>query len=206
MLKEVIKELSNKTLSNEDTYKFWHSGRDFDKILLSWGINDIANFWNLFDTRDYNERLKMINEGTCLLFPESLDLIKKLSKVSHIKLGIISNTPPQIAEMELEKLGLSIRYFDVTHFLGTQQQKIAKPNPISIEISMNELQTKKNNTYIIGDTGLDILAGKNAGIKTIFVSRDHNKKYILKENPDYIIENLNEICDILKKIDAEGGI
>jgi len=206
MLREVVKELSNKTLTDEDAYKFWHSGRDFDRILASWGINDVAHFWHEFDTRDYDERLKMINAGTCLLFPESLNLIKKLSKISHIKIGIISNTPPLIAEMELEKLGLSIQFFDVTFFLGTQQQKIAKPNPTSIELSMKELQTKKRNTYMIGDTGLDILAGKNAGIKTIFISRDHNKNYVFNVKADYTIKNLNEICGILREKDAEGGI
>ena len=59
---------------------------------------------------------------------------------------------------------------------------------------------------MIGDTGLDILAGKNAGIKTIFVSRDHNKKYVFKEKADHRIKNLNEICNILRNRDAEGGI
>jgi len=206
MLRDVVKELSNKILTDEEAYKFWHSGRDFDKILASWGINDVAHFWNEFDTRDYDERVKLINEGSCLLFPESLDLIKKLSKINHIKLGIISNTPPQIAEMEMEKLGLSIQYFDVSFFLGTQQQKIAKPNPTSLELSMKEIQTKKHNTYMIGDTGLDVLAGKNAGIKTIFVSREHNKNYVFNEKADYTIQNLNEICDIIKERDAEGGI
>jgi D-glycero-D-manno-heptose 1,7-bisphosphate phosphatase len=52
-----------------------------------------------------------------------------------------------------------------------------------------------NKSYIIGDMDEDILAGKNAGIKTILTlsgKRTHHES-----KPDFIIKNLNEIEKIL---------
>ena len=199
-------DLVGKKLTSKETSEFWKSGRDFDKILRNWGIIDVQEFWDIFDEKDFQERIKMIEEGTCFLFPDALEILESLDKYENIKKGIISNTPPIIAEMELEKLELPKRYFNTLLFLGTQQQKIAKPNPESIKIALKQLNTKNHNTFIIGDTILDILAGKNANIHTIFIRRDHNKMHELNVKPDHEIENLNEICSILKNFNAEGGI
>ena len=206
MLKNVIMDLVGKKLTSKETSNFWKSGRDFDKILKNWGIIDVQGFWDIFDQKDYQERIKMIEKGTCFLFPDTLEILESLHKYENIKKGIISNTPPIIAEMELEKLKLPKRYFNVFLFLGTQQQQIAKPNPESIEIALKQLNTERHNTFIIGDTILDILAGKNANIQTVFIKRDHNKMHKLNVKPDYEIENLNEICNILENFNAEGGI
>ncbi|MHA1797784.1 MAG: HAD family hydrolase [Candidatus Helarchaeota archaeon] len=198
LLRSVVKNLAGKDLNDDEISRFWRSGRNFDKVLASWGIENIKKFWKIFDNEDYNERLKMIEEKTCYLYPDALEIITKLNKYERIKKGIISNTPASIAKMELEKFKLDLENFDILLFLGTQQQKIAKPNPRSIEIALNKMKTEKKHTYIIGDTILDIMAGKNAGIKTIYVLREHNKNHQLSLKPDYTIQDLNEICEILK--------
>jgi len=53
--------------------------------------------------------------------------------------------------------------------------------------------------YIIGDTDLDIQAGKNAKINTILIKRKHNSsiKFSNTNKPDYIVDNLMEIKEII---------
>ncbi|NHI92761.1 MAG: HAD family hydrolase [Candidatus Lokiarchaeota archaeon] len=206
MLQQVVKELTNKELNEKEISNFWKSGRNFDKFLKRWGIINIKEFWDTFDQRDYQERVKMIDQGTCFLYPDTLKILENLKRYKNIKMGIISNTPAKIAQMELKKLNLSENFFDILLFLGTQQQKIAKPNPKSIELALKKIKINKKNTFFIGDTELDILAGKNAKINTIFILREHNTKHELSVKPDYVIENLTEICNILKIYNAEGGI
>ncbi|MHA1383606.1 MAG: HAD family hydrolase, partial [Candidatus Helarchaeota archaeon] len=64
---------------------------------------------------------------------------------------------------------------------------------------MKKYHLKNKNMFIIGDTDLDIRAGKNANIKTVLIKRKHNKsiEMISDIKADYIIENLIEFKEIL---------
>jgi D-glycero-D-manno-heptose 1,7-bisphosphate phosphatase len=56
-------------------------------------------------------------------------------------------------------------------------------------------------SYFVGDTGSDILAGRNAGCKTIFVlsgrgNHDKIRKWSVK--PDYIVKDLTEATKLIQ--------
>lgn len=68
-----------------------------------------------------------------------------------------------------------------------------KPKSGLIEMAAKKYGIDPRNTFIIGDSRVDILAGKNLGIKTVFVlsgkaTMDDVKKWDVK--PDYIFNNL----------------
>ncbi|BBE30946.1 phosphoglycolate phosphatase [Tepiditoga spiralis] len=64
-----------------------------------------------------------------------------------------------------------------------------KPSPESFLYLINKYNLKKEETLGIGDRELDILAGKNSGIKTCFMNHDLlNKTY----EADFVINNFNE--------------
>ncbi len=51
---------------------------------------------------------------------------------------------------------------------------------------------------MVGDSKNDILAAKNAGIKSIAITHGYNQGENIKElNPDFVINSLIEIKDIL---------
>lgn len=55
-----------------------------------------------------------------------------------------------------------------------------------------------SNDIIIGDTGYDIVTGKNVGIRTIAISHGFLSKEVLgKYEPDFLIDNLMEIGGII---------
>lgn len=80
---------------------------------------------------------------------------------------------------------------------NTKSPKIGKPHKIIVEKSIQYLNVKKEDVYIIGDNlETDILAGINNGIKTILVLTGvHDEKDVRDLNiiPDSIINNLKEL-------------
>jgi D-glycero-D-manno-heptose 1,7-bisphosphate phosphatase len=70
-----------------------------------------------------------------------------------------------------------------------------------------EMMNKKvhfaKRAFFVGDTEIDILAGHNAGCKTIFVlSGREDRRYMRGWNvkPDYIVKNLREAVEIMLRV------
>lgn len=142
----------------------------------------------------------MIENGEIYLFEDARGIINELKYNNEVKLGIISNTPASIANLELDLIDLSYeKIFHEIYLLGTEQQYKAKPQPDSIIEFMEKYQLSNKNMYIVGDTDLDIQAGKNAKINTILIKREHNRsiEFSANKKPDYIIENLLEIKNLI---------
>ncbi len=81
--------------------------------------------------------------------------------------------------------------------------KLTKPFPDQIHKALKKLQINKEKAVIIGDFASDIKAGKNAGIRTVAVLSEYpqiNKKILEKANPDFIVDNISEIPEMLSDI------
>ncbi|MBI2086378.1 HAD hydrolase-like protein [Candidatus Daviesbacteria bacterium] len=63
--------------------------------------------------------------------------------------------------------------------------------------ALGKLGVEPINAYMVGDTGDDILAGKNAGVKTVGVTYGFLGKDIAQYNPDFIIDDIEELFKIL---------
>lgn len=60
--------------------------------------------------------------------------------------------------------------------------------------------SEKKNMIIVGDTEIDVKAGKKLGIKTCFKKGGMRKpEIVIKEKPDYIIDTTSQIIEIIKK-------
>lgn len=71
-----------------------------------------------------------------------------------------------------------------------------KPNTGLIDSAVNLYDINKENSWFIGDSTSDILAGKNAGLKTILLQTGSaGKDGLYKCNPDYIFYDLNDAVD-----------
>jgi phosphoglycolate phosphatase-like HAD superfamily hydrolase len=62
------------------------------------------------------------------------------------------------------------------------------------------MRAKAEECIVVGDSIVDIKAGKNAGIRTIAVlSGIFQRKELEREKPDLIIENISELPLFLEK-------
>lgn len=120
------------------------------------------------------------------------EILKKLSS-KGIKLGIVSSKSKNAVMLGLDLCGLT-KYFSVI-ITGDDVTK-HKPDPEGINKAITILKPEANVLYV-GDNVSDILAGKNANIKTCSLMYSPKFKECENLNPTYCIEDLYGIYKIL---------
>lgn len=118
-----------------------------------------------------------------------------LRSVSKRKLAVVTNKPQAHADMILE--GLGVRHF-FGAVLGPEACARQKPDPDPIFKAMELLPALAAKTIMVGDTDIDITAGKRAGIKTCGVLYGFGTAESVKAaKPDYLVNLPQELEEIL---------
>lgn len=119
-----------------------------------------------------------------------------LQKLTTYKKAVLSNKLDVFTKQIITDLNFD-SYFDIV--LGANIEKYqTKPSSEGIEYILKSLNIKPENALMIGDSTHDIHAAKNANIKSCAVTYGYRSKEILaKEKPDYIINSISEILDVL---------
>lgn len=75
-----------------------------------------------------------------------------------------------------------------------------KPSPHGANTILKELNIRKETVIIVGDMAIDILTGRNSGIKTCGVTYGIGRKEdVIESKPDIIIDRLTELKGIINK-------
>jgi len=129
--------------------------------------------------------------------PNAKETLKRLSQ--HFPLALITLryvTREQVRE-ELKHLSLKKYFKTVVTALDVKQPK---PFPDAFLTAAKRLGVPINRCAIVGDSIVDIQAGKSAGAKTIAVlSGLFNHKELNKQKPNLIIKDINSLPDLLKE-------
>lgn len=73
-----------------------------------------------------------------------------------------------------------------------------KPQPGMFLQAMKDFSIDKERSYMVGDRAVDILAGKQIGLKTILLESGYGlKKLEFDVEPDYVLEDLRKVCQLL---------
>jgi len=140
----------------------------------------------------------------CIVRKEAKTVLEELRKMG-IKMGIISNSPIAFHERVLAKHGL-LEYFDA--IIVSCEVSYRKPHPKIFEIALEKLGVKASESIFVGDApAIDIPGAKKVGMKSVLIKYGDPAitkvdQYITASDPiepDYIIENLSEIIDIIRK-------
>jgi len=169
-----------KELEMNEIDRFWF-GNDRNKIISSWGVEP-KEFWKFF--REYD----IIEMRERYIHPyNDCWILKKLKE--KVKLGLITNTPRKIAEMELKKLDVE---FDAVVFA---QEKEPKPHPSSVLECLEILDVSKDEAIMVGNSEEDIIVAQNIGIKYFIIDRS---EYEITINPLNRINSLDELLKAVK--------
>lgn len=93
-------------------------------------------------------------------------------------------------------------------FNDEEKCKCRKPSAKMIFDAAKEFSIDLNNSYMIGDSVLDIKAAYNAGVKSVLVKTGNgvNSFSILQKDnnfPSFVAENLTDACNFIIK-DSSG--
>lgn len=110
-------------------------------------------------------------------------------------MAIITNKPSQFVPAILQTLGWQ-DWFSLV--LGGDSLPLKKPDPMPLLFTCEKLQFNTDNSYMIGDSKNDILAGKNANIKTLAVSYGYNYGEDIRDfSPDRTFDSFVELTQFL---------
>ena len=116
-------------------------------------------------------------------------------KEEDCKTAIATSRSHQSVDELVQQLGIR-DCFD--YLLGGNDVLEGKPNPESIYKILSEMDWEAEKTLMIGDMSVDILMGKNAGIKTCGVTYGNGTRINLEEaGADFIISDIRKIIEIL---------
>lgn len=145
-------------------------------FLLSYQENYMNNLQN--KTKPYDDIINLLEE------------LKKLG----FRLGIVSNKPQDgVTSLSIDYFN---KYMDVA--IGESLDTTKKPAPDGIYKAIDKLNSTKEETIYVGDSEVDVLTAKNAGLLSVGVTWGfRSKETLIKEGCDYIIESPMELLQIL---------
>lgn len=125
------------------------------------------------------------------------ELLEELSG-KDVLIGLLTGGLEPIARAKMRKASLD-EYFKLGGF-GSDDEKRSNLIRIAIERAKDNFGFKLNdNVFVIGDTPLDVKAGKEAGVKTIGVATGkYSTEELRAADPDFVFEDLSRKEEILE--------
>jgi HAD superfamily hydrolase (TIGR01549 family) len=122
--------------------------------------------------------------------------ILRFLKQKNIITGLGTGFPRDIFELIVNHLQWNDIGFDYTGI--AEEIGRGRPHPDMIQDMMHKFEINAAVFLKVGDTVADIKEGKNAGVKTaVILAGTQSKEDLIKEQPDYILNGLMELKDII---------
>ncbi len=138
---------------------------------------------------DYNKHMF----DTSKPFYGVLDILEHFNK--KLK-AVITNKRKRFAKAQLEHFGIA-KYFN--EIIGGDDEACLKPLPCQPEAILKKHMIKPKRSILVGDMDFDVISGKQTGMLTCGVTYGIGKKEaILKAEPDFIIDDIRELKEIIK--------
>lgn len=161
---------------------------DSDRYLYELGIDDPRKYWSRLEEEDHRERERLLESEFLKAYPGTRSL-KELKG----KIALVTNTPRSVAVLELERTGL-LKYF-LEIFATQYNEEHSKPHPHGILEVLGSLDVAPDKAIMVGDSELDVMAGKAAGTYTAHLVREHFHYYD-ETSPTFFIRSLEELPDL----------
>jgi phosphoglycolate phosphatase len=125
---------------------------------------------------------------------EALATIQNSHNGRPRKMAVLTNKPVHPSRAIVEALGLS-KFF--ARVYGGNSFPSKKPDPEGAQIILREMGTRPESTLIVGDSGVDVLTGRNAGMGTCGVSYGFAPHTLRDTPPDVVIDKPSELAELL---------
>jgi len=211
MIKHICFDLDGTLVDSKDTI-LKSTKAALDQLNISYDINEETftymigkHFVDIFresniENVDFDEFISIYKSyyfkfiDSSFLYPGVEDILKVLNE-KQIKVSLLTTKVQEQADKIIDHFSLRSSF---DYVMGRRDELAHKPSPESLIFICKELRVDPSETLMVGDTELDIQCGINAGSKTcgtLFGYR--TKEQLKKENPDYLISELEELKQFL---------
>jgi phosphoglycolate phosphatase len=111
------------------------------------------------------------------------------------KMAVLSNKPVHPSRAIIDALGLG--HFFV-HVYGGNSFPTKKPDPRGARTLLKETRTQPKDALIVGDSSVDVLTGRNAGMWTCGVTYGFAPHTLCEAPPDVVLDKPPELAEIFR--------
>lgn len=126
-------------------------------------------------------------------YPNATALMESL-KSKGVQIGVVTSKMNHVAREHLTLIGLNDY---VTHLVGYEDVINHKPDKEPIEKGLSLYGITADEAVYVGDHENDMVAAKASGVISCAVSYSHRLKEMLAVMPDYVVDDLLQIEDII---------
>ena len=121
------------------------------------------------------------------LYPGVRETIERLT---DCRLAVLTNKPVHFSCAMLDGLGI---YHHFAAVYGGNSFDHKKPDPVGIFQILSDTKGNRERTWMIGDSAVDVLTGRNAGVKTCGVTYGYATETFKDAPPDFVIDNFSDL-------------
>ena len=193
----------------------WEEAYDF--ALKSYGINlsnseiiercfykDLDKLAAELQIQDPHELESRLEQGLAnafshaKLFEGVVPLLQTLQDRGR-KIGLVTSSYSTVVEKSLNHLGIR-KYFE--HTVAGDEVTNRKPHPEPITTVLAKFKVTPEEAFFVGDSHVDVLAGKAAKVKTaLFLPEEHRKYHcfdtLRSHGPDYEFSHHEQLLEII---------
>lgn len=150
------------TTTNEHINRFWLEGTR-DGIIEKYFDVNTQIFWETFNQHNIPSERQRYTVAY-----DDARIVKEL-KQNGLRIGIVTASPPNIAEMEVDLIGKD--YFDVVISARNDHGYRPKPDPHALFECLRMLNVDKKEAIYVGNGAEDVVTAKAAGVLDVFLDR-----------------------------------
>lgn len=154
-------------------------------------LTKLENIKNLAGS---HKEFQVANPHLVKPFPNTLSTLEHL-KEKGLFIGAVTTRAGNTVRQTLEETEI-IHYLN--YIVAFEDVTNPKPDPEGIRKALTYFELKPEEAMMVGDSDVDVLAGQNAGVTTVGVTYGFHGKVLAETNPDYLIEDIKEILQIVK--------
>jgi len=123
-------------------------------------------------------------------YPGVREGLERLAQRPNTLLTVYTNKPERFSRQILEGLDLA-RFFRQVY--GGNRFERKKPDPMGVEALLHEFQCAPQEAMMVGDSEIDVLTARNAGIWCAGVTYGLGAERLREYPPDLLLESLLEL-------------
>jgi len=127
--------------------------------------------------------------------PETLAALARPSNGVQRLMAVLSNKPVRPSQDIVQALGLGDFFVRV---YGGNSFPTKKPDPLGARTLLEETGVQQREGLIIGDSSIDVLTGRNAGLWTCGVTYGFAPHKLEEVAPDVLVDKPQELGEFLK--------
>ena len=130
-------------------------------------------------------------------YPGVKEMLRAVSNSNGVsrQMAVLSNKPVVPSRAIVEALGLAEFFI---HVYGGNSFPTKKPDPHGVQTILRETKARAEEALMVGDSSIDVITGRNAGIWTCGVTYGFAPHTLCEAPPDVTVDSPEELAELLR--------